>query len=859
MEKFFTPVCSPTAANEAKPWKRHHQPHPHQHHHYQDPQSQRYAVSEEISLDETHKHHRRHQRYLQESAQHNHDPHRHHQTQGHHSEEDEMLYNHSSPVTFAGVSSSLSSSSSSSLSSSSSWYADASANAALSAHYAVRPQHSLSCSNIPDVPRCFREDDDSELIVFATIKHPNSSSHGHERPQQHRLSSLDQSHSRSDNDLMQSKSCVLIGKQDRVPDADCVPLYKTVSLTRSLAFSEEDIVLGVGRGPKRAVSSSLLPGKGILKNKETQADIRKAKSMEVLSPRVVKGQAHCENKGDGLTQPEIERVRENFVKGKLQFSAFLDEITTQVISPSELSSLGAKSLKTAGKTFEPTETAGAVKPQLPPKKYRESTGEVKEQRRKQHNTQEKGSRISLRSHPWKHSDHISPDKLVALANKNHQGSPSPPHYPQHTQYDPHHGNSHKDRRPLHLDRRDRYATSGTRLTDGTTTSPELNHPKLYYHQRQQHRTSQNQHYFQHQHQHRHPGPAATSPLTSAKSAEPVFRSESPSTKCDSSRARDTISAVTSQRSEHSGQHCNQNVHFGHSEQHPDTLFDADHLQALQEENADLQQNLLQTLVCIESLEAELQKTREELSQIKEKHKSLLETESRQDSNLHPASESRSSDTKYLLNLVTQLSAELQEAHKTIAALENINLPCLIKELLEKHFDSAESIQSFLKTCDSISTSSTVHQFHTNRVDEAAHDWLTQSVSSPKKVPAFMPWKLGTAPVGNEEYFSHRHQSSHSSPFSVTDVSNKKTAASFTARLQPLCPQGIAADTPSDVHQACVGADSWSRQRGGEAADLDVKQLFEDFMQQLQAGVDRQQQDGQDQVQGEGKLTARQPE
>ena len=35
---------------------------------------------------------------------------------------------------------------------------------------------------------------------------------------------------------------------------------------------------------------------------------------------------------------------------------------------------------------------------------------------------------------------------------------------------------------------------------------------------------------------------------------------------------------------------------------------------------DLHQNLLQTVVCIESLEAELQKTREELSHVKEKHK-----------------------------------------------------------------------------------------------------------------------------------------------------------------------------------------------------------------------------------------------
>lgn len=44
------------------------------------------------------------------------------------------------------------------------------------------------------------------------------------------------------------------------------------------------------------------------------------------------------------------------------------------------------------------------------------------------------------------------------------------------------------------------------------------------------------------------------------------------------------------------------------------------LRALQEENADLHQNLVQTVVCIESLEAELQRTREELSRVKDKYK-----------------------------------------------------------------------------------------------------------------------------------------------------------------------------------------------------------------------------------------------
>ncbi|CAG09758.1 unnamed protein product [Tetraodon nigroviridis] len=107
----------------------------------------------------------------------------------------------------------------------------------------------------------------------------------------------------------------------------------------------EDILLGVTGGPKRAVSSSQLPSKGILKNKEPHADIRKAKSMEVLSPRLSKGQEPSGQKGRGITQTQTEQARANFVQGKVQFSAFLDEITKQVMSPSDLSILGSTTIR----------------------------------------------------------------------------------------------------------------------------------------------------------------------------------------------------------------------------------------------------------------------------------------------------------------------------------------------------------------------------------------------------------------------------------------------------------------------------------------------------------------------------------
>lgn len=56
--------------------------------------------------------------------------------------------------------------------------------------------------------------------------------------------------------------------------------------------------------------------------------------------------------------------------------------------------------------------------------------------------------------------------------------------------------------------------------------------------------------------------------------------------------------------------------------------------ALQDENADLHQNLLQTVVCIESLEVELQRTRDELSHVKAKYKRLARGQDKDKNTLH---------------------------------------------------------------------------------------------------------------------------------------------------------------------------------------------------------------------------------
>ncbi len=523
----------------------------------------RYTVFDDTdrNTDESHGHHRHHQHanYLHNNPHHH--VHQIHQTQQfHQSEEDEILYDHETPVTLSRASSSSLSSSTSSSSSFSSWYTEGSANDPFSVCHAEQPQHSLSCSNIADVRRGFREDDSSVPIVFATVKHGTNGSvcseiHGSSHKSgRDGFSSLDRGHSRSDEGLLQANKRDLGGERSR--HINNGPLYKTSSLSRSLAFSEEDIVLGISRGPKRAVSSSQLPSKGILKNKEPVNDIRKAKSMEVLSPRVSKGQDPSGQKQKGITQAELEQARANFVQGKLQFSAFLDEITKQVISPSDLTILGVNSNKATGKTPVKAQTTSPVKPQLPPKKQRESSGEEKEKHPKQHSRQAKAAHSSSR----KHSDCSNPDKLISYAAKNNHGSPPPHHYPHSPSYSTHHGSNRKDRRLSPTEGSvsgDRYGRCGSHLTDGTSTSPEPSQPK-HHHRKQQPVASYSQHtqhFPQHQPPQGHPGPAAG----------PGHGSESSSTKSDSSRTRDTTSTATSHSSEQSGRHHSQ--HVGHPKQH----------------------------------------------------------------------------------------------------------------------------------------------------------------------------------------------------------------------------------------------------------------------------------------------------
>lgn len=409
----------------------------------------------------------------------------------------------------------------------------------------------------------FWEDECSEPIVFATVQHSKKGKLLHESSQQRGntgFSALDRGHSRSDEAFFQSNDS---GGREQSKQNNYGPLYKSASLNRCLAFSEENILLGVSGAPKRAVSSNQLPSKGILKKKETDTDIRKTKSMEVLSPRVAKEQRPGQ-KGKEITQANTEQARANFLQEKLQFSAFLDEITKSVISPSYLTSLGVNNNKTPAKTSASAPTSNPVKPQLPPKKNRKAPEEKTGQHPKLASRQEKAPFSSSR----KHSVCSNPDKLISCAMRNHHGSPPPRHHPHSASQSPQHGSNRKDRRPTSADR---FGRGGPHLTDETSTSPETSQSKQLHHHHHHHQKQQHSQHPHNQHFHQqsyldsgHQEPS-NSPPTSAQGAEAGVGSESSSTKSDSSRARDTASTATSHSSDQSGRH--QPQHAGHSQQH----------------------------------------------------------------------------------------------------------------------------------------------------------------------------------------------------------------------------------------------------------------------------------------------------
>lgn len=204
-----------------------------------------------------------------------------------------------------------------------------------------KPQHSVSCSNLPEA-KIFQDEALGNMDSTFSVHHQQQKQHnfGHSGQQQQvselglRKSPLYRCQSKSVEGLLQSVSQECRPRaHGKLHPLELSQLYKTNSLGQNLAVKNKATATVNMARPKRAVSFIQLPNKGILKHKEEgqrHGNFRKAKSMEALSNKRQSTGPH--------KQSSVGVLRNNFVKEKLEFSAFLDEITRQVISPSRLSS-----------------------------------------------------------------------------------------------------------------------------------------------------------------------------------------------------------------------------------------------------------------------------------------------------------------------------------------------------------------------------------------------------------------------------------------------------------------------------------------------------------------------------------------
>lgn len=211
-------------------------------------------------------------------------------------------------------------------------------------------------------------------------------------------------------------------------------------------------------------------------------------------------------------------------------------------------------------------------------------------------------------------------------------------------------------------------------------------------------------------------------------------------------------------------------------------------------------------------------------------------------------------------------------------MSQLQVPCLIKELLEKHFDSSEAIQKFLSTSTPVSCSATAppadSQSHAPKAGKGTHDWLTKPEAGLQRVTAFMPFKQGVLTTGTDACLSVQHETSYSPPFSVADISTaicNKMAAEYADRPQHLYSQSQQqpplgtnhTDTPPKLQQAHLCGDSWGGKGGVkvtlleqdvvDVTSMSAQQILDDFLQQLQAHKDvgggKEQQGGQERVGG----------
>lgn len=170
---------------------------------------------------------------------------------------------------------------------------------------------------------------------------------------------------------------------------------------------------------------------------------------------------------------------------------------------------------------------------------------------------------------------------------------------------------------------------------------------------------------------------------------------------------------------------------------------------------------------------------------------------------------------------------------------------MLKELLEKHFGSAEAVQKFLSASFPVNQSSDPKP---EEEEKAEHDWLNKSETGSQRVAAFMPVKAGPPQNKNKPGHSGQLESTHFPSSSASDSDASVYRTSFPAKPQPVYPTTqqqsarASASTPLDPQQqAPVGR--WEG-RGGlkvlllekDAEDVNsmsAQLILDGFIQHLQ--------------------------
>lgn len=179
------------------------------------------------------------------------------------------------------------------------------------------------------------------------------------------------------------------------------------------------------------------------------------------------------------------------------------------------------------------------------------------------------------------------------------------------------------------------------------------------------------------------------------------------------------------------------------------------------------------------------------------------------------------------------------------------VPCVIKELLQKHLNSSEAKQKTVTSPVPAGRSAATPAeslSHALKMEDPAQKWLMGPEAGPPRATAFTPFKQGVPQSRNDHILGQR-DSNHSPPFTLEDLSAdiyRKISARYAARPQPLYGQSLTsnhADSPPKPQQAHAGEDSWAGKRGVQVTLLEedvldvtsmsAQKILEEFMRQLQ--------------------------